>query len=299
MTRQQNDELKQLNAHLEDLVAERTLALASAHDKLKKNYFHSIKTFSNLLEMRGGRHMGHARRVADMSFKIAKAMQLDDTLCNDILIAALLHDIGHIGQGDDFLQKPVSHLSTPETAQYRHHTVFGEQALMSHEDMQSVAPLIRSHHERHDGQGYPDGLQGNEIPVGARILAVTDTYDDLRGGHLVSRNLSLSEARAIMERGRGTQFDPEALDVFLSLLPAETTVDAPQAVLLRPDELRAGMVMAKDFLSPQGVLLLAAEHMLSGDLIDRIKLFERRSGRPMLLATRPGASSSAQPKEQP
>ncbi|MFT3859487.1 MAG: HD domain-containing phosphohydrolase [Aquabacterium sp.] len=290
MTHAQNEELKHLNAHLEDLVAERTEALEAAHERLKKNYFQSIKTFSNLLELRGGRLLGHARRVADMSFKVARAMKLDEAACNDVLIAALMHDIGHIGQGDELIAKPITLLSPAETHQYRQHTLFGEQALMWLDDMQAVAAIVRGHHERHDGQGYPDGLAGEAIPVGARILAVADAYDDLRNGHLVSRHLSLAEARAILERGRGTQFDPDVLGIFFHLLPPETAADPPQAVLLRPDELQPGMVMARDFLSSQGMLLLAAEHVLSPDLIDRIKLYEKRGGRPVLLATRPGIS---------
>lgn len=295
LTRDQNEELKHLNANLEALVADRTKELEQANERVKKNYFNSIKTFSNLLELRGGQLMGHARRVADLSLKTAKALALNDAQTNDVLIGALLHDIGQIGLPDALLNKPVSKLTPPEAAQYRMHPVLGEQALMGQDDMQNVAAVIRAHHERYDGQGYPDGLAGQDIPLEARILAVADAYEDLVNGRLVSEHIKPADARALLARGRGTQFDPDVLDAFMSLFAHESehkdspgqTVNDAQAVLLRPEELQAGMIMARDFLSPQGVLLLASEHVLTTDLIKRIRLFERRNGRPILLATRP------------
>jgi response regulator RpfG family c-di-GMP phosphodiesterase len=287
LTLQQNEALKHLNSNLEALVAERTQELELANDKVKRNYFNSIKTFSNLIELRGGQLMGHARRVGDVSLRIAKAMKLDDAAANDVVIASLLHDIGLIGLPDYVFTKATSRLAPADVAQYRQHTVFGEQALLGQDDMEAVATLIRSHHERYDGQGYPDGLAGQDIPLGARILAVSDAYDDLLTGHLVSERLTPTEARTVMERGRGSQFDPDVMDAFSTLFaPTVTMAEQQTAVLLRPEELEAGMVMARDFLSPQGVLLLASEHVLTEDLIGRIRLFEKRSGRPILLATK-------------
>lgn len=287
LTLRQNDELKHLNAHLEGLVAERTKDLEVAHDRLKKNYFNSIKAFSNLIELRGGQLMGHARRVADLSLKTAKAMRLDEAQTNDVLIAALLHDIGQIGLSDALMHKATARLTPSEAASYRLHPIYGEQALMGQDDMQSAAALIRAHHERFDGQGFPDGLREQEIPLGARILAVVDTYEDLMTGHVVKDHLASSEARLVLERGRGTQFDPDVLDAFIGLFASPSPPSDRQALLLRPHELQPGMVMASDFLSPQGVLLLATEHVLTTALIERIRLFEQRSKRPTLLAVLP------------
>ncbi len=288
LTLSQNEALRTLNTNLEGLVAARTHELAQANERLKKSYFTSIKSFSNLLELRGGQLMGHARRVADLSLKTAKALNLGEVTSNDVLIAALLHDIGHIGLPDALLSKPAAHLTPAEATAYRLHPLYGEQALMGQDDMQGAAVIIRSHHERFDGQGFPEGLKGEEIPIGARILAVVDTYEDLLHGQLVPEHVRSEHARALMWRGRGTQFDPWVLDAFMSLFEnGQEPPSDPHAILRRPDELEPGMIMARDFLSPQGVLLLAAEHTLSRDLIDRIRLFERRSGRSVLLATRP------------
>lgn len=285
LTLRQNDELKSLNANLEALVAERTQDLEIAHDKLKKSYFNSIKSFSHLIELRGGHLMGHARRVADLSLRTAKALQLDDTAINDVLIAALMHDIGHIGLPDHIIAKPVSRLLAAEATQYRLHPIFGEQTLMGQDEMQSVAALIRSHHEHHDGTGFPDGIAGDDIPMGARILAVADAYEDLQSGQHMTEHLSPAEARIVLAKGRGTQFDPLVLDVFLCLFSSASAHHDETPLLLRPEALQPGMIMARDFLSPQGVLLLATDHVLTEDLINRIRVFERRGGRPILLAT--------------
>ncbi|MEO5732163.1 MAG: HD domain-containing phosphohydrolase, partial [Rubrivivax sp.] len=214
LTQQQADELKALNASLEIKVALRTEDLKQAGEKLKKNYLASIKAFSNLIELRGGQFVGHARRMADLARRTARAMGLSETDQQEVFIAGLLHDMGQIGLPDALLARSVPRLSDEESLLYRRHPVLGEQALLALDDMQRVAALIRSHHERHDGRGFPDGLQGHDIPAGARILAVADTFDDLQSGHLGAA-LSVAEARTIILRGRGTQFDPEAVDIFL------------------------------------------------------------------------------------
>jgi response regulator RpfG family c-di-GMP phosphodiesterase len=284
LTARQNEELKSLNSSLEKKVEARTADLAQANDRLKRNYFNSIKTFSNLLELRGGQLMGHGRKVADLARKTAKALNLGEETVHELFIAALMHDIGFIGLSDQILSTPVTKLSPEDLARYRMHPIFGEQSLMSLDDMQPVATLIRAHHERHDGRGFPDGLQGDDIPIGARILSVVDTYEDLLSGHCISNSLSPTEARTVIRHGKGTQFDPVVTDAFLNLFAAPPAPAAQKPLMLRTSELQPGMVLAKDFLSAEGVLLLAADHVLTMELIERMCAFERRSGQTFLIA---------------
>jgi len=160
----QNRELQQLNATLEEKVEARTRELAQAHRRLGRNYLASIRAFSNLLELRGGQMLGHSRRVADLGRRTAQAMQLPESEQQAVFVAGLLHDIGYIGLPDALLSCPIRRMSDEDLALYRKHPVLGEQALMALDDMQPVAALIRSHHERPDGQGFPDRLQGDAIP---------------------------------------------------------------------------------------------------------------------------------------
>ncbi len=154
--------------------------------------------------------------------------------------------------------------------------MLGEQALLASDDMQGVAPLIRAHHERWDGQGFPDGLRGAAIPLGARILAVADAFEDLRSGRIDGQALSPLDARRTVLAGRGSQFDPDVVDAFASLFSAAPPKPMVPTLRLRTAELRAGHTLTQDFVSPEGVLLLSAGQRLDDDLIGRICAFERR-----------------------
>src|SRR3989344_639216 len=148
-----NQELTCQNETLEEKVAERPSELLSLSKKLKKNYLNSIKVFANLLEWRGGHLSGHSRRVADLARRTARAMNLPEADQQDAFIAGLMHDIGQIALPDSLLGRPVPKFSEEEMLQYRRHATLGEQALMAMDDMHVVANIIRSHHERYDGQG--------------------------------------------------------------------------------------------------------------------------------------------------
>jgi response regulator RpfG family c-di-GMP phosphodiesterase len=286
LTLAQNLELRTINDRLEQRVLERTNDLGRANKRLKQNFLTSIKAFSNMIELRGGPLIGHGRRVANVARTIAQAMHLDEPMIQDVFIAALLHDIGHIALPDAFLARPVARLRPEELAQYRQHPLLGEQVLMPLEDMQNVATIIRDHHERHDGQGYPDGKAGSEIALGARILAIADTYDELQNGHLGGARPNATEARVLLQQGRGSQFDPDVIDVFLQASQAEQRRQPDPLHLVATRDLVPGMVLAGDLLSPQGVLLLVAGHVLTDTLIRRIQQFENREGQAMLVNVR-------------
>ncbi len=202
-------------------------------------------------------------------------MALDAELIRDIVIAALLHDIGHAALNDEVLQYPVTRLGSEELRRYRIHTIFSERVALA-ADMQRIAPIIRSHHERWDGRGFPDALPGEAIPLGSRILAVADAYDDFCAGRIDGRALSALEARATVIEGRGKQFDPAAVDAFSSIfLDASPKLVEPR-LQLRTGDLRPGHTLAEDLLSPEGVMLLSAGRQLDEDMIGRIREFDRR-----------------------
>jgi response regulator RpfG family c-di-GMP phosphodiesterase len=213
-------------------------------------------------------------------------MALPDEEQRHIFIAGLLHDIGLIGLADKVLAKPVARYTDEEMALYREHCVRGEQSLMALEDMQPVMAIIRSHHERWDGQGFPDRRSGSDIPLGARILAVADAFDDLQHGAVAGTPTSAAEARQLMRPSRNQQFDPEVLDVFLHITePQKPTVEA--RLMLGCDALEPDMVLGSDLISGRGVLMLTAGHRLTPALIRRIREFELREGSKLELHIRP------------
>lgn len=286
----QNLELRDANEQLEQRVQERTEALSRANDTLKRNYLTGIKVFSGLIELRGGRLAGHGRRVADMARRLSQAMGCPDEESQQIFVAALLHDIGLIGLGDTILAKPAARCDAAETTQLQRHAEIGEQALMPLEEMQPVAALIRAHHERFDGEGYPDRRAGAAIPLGARILAVVDVFDELQNGHLIEAPMSVQEARTVIRHGRGTQFDAEIVDVFLHITEPQRPKASPE-VQLTSALLEPSMVLARDLVSPTGALMLAAGHVLTASLIQKIQEFDRRMGGKLAIHVTPRRAS--------
>ncbi|MCC6445705.1 MAG: HD-GYP domain-containing protein [Armatimonadetes bacterium] len=152
----------------------------------------------------------HSERVAILALRIGERLGLGVEDLKRLHSAALLHDIGKIAISETLLQKKEG-LSDEELARMRLHSVIGMRILEQVEGLKEVAPLIRHHHERMDGQGYPDGLQGEAIPLGARIIAVAETYDILISD--MPWRLTLPPAAALEELRScaGTQFDPAAV----------------------------------------------------------------------------------------
>ncbi|MFC5302545.1 HD domain-containing phosphohydrolase [Azospira restricta] len=277
LTVRQNEELKALNQSLEEKVQARTQELALANEKLKGSFLTSVKVFANLIELREGALAGHSRRVADLARKIAAKMGLAGRDLQDVFLAGLLHDIGKIGLPDSLLAKPVTHMSGDDLGAYRKHTIKGEQSLMALDELRGAAALLRSHHERFDGQGFPDGLSGLAIPLGARILALANDYDGLQIGIISPRRLNPEEAKKLIVDGRGKRYDPQVVDAFLSIF-GSVEPEPGGGVLVPLADLQPGMVLARDLVTRDGVLLLAADYLLDERLIRQIQDYARAEG---------------------
>ena len=157
----------------------------------------------------------HIERVGACAGAIAEDMGERD-LCEPIRLASLLHDIGKVAIADAVLLKP-GPLDRSERDRMKRHTVIGHELLMGYEGelMRLAAEIALNHHERFDGDGYPDGLAGDAIPLSGRIVAVADVFDALTHDRVYREAMPVEDALAVMARGRGRQFDPDALDAFL------------------------------------------------------------------------------------
>ena len=282
LTRAQNEELKELNAGLEDKVRQRTAEIEQvngflnlANDRLKQNFLVSIKVFSGLMELRGSNVAGHSRRVAELARKLAVHMATDAKTQQDVFFAALLHDIGKIGFFDGLLVRPVSKMNSEDLGRYRRHPQAGEAALMPLDELKDVSKIVRSHHERFDGQGFPDGLLEADIPLGARILAVVNDYDGLQIGTLAEKRMTPDEAKALLIQSRGKRYDPNVVDAFIELLGGLAQDIARDKAVSHAD-LKVGMVLSRDLVSREGVLLLAADFTLDVHLIRQIQDYAHR-----------------------
>ena len=292
LTQSQNEELKVLNNSLEDKVRQRTSEIEQinsflnlANDKLKQNFLISIKMFSGLMELRGGAIAGHSRRVAELARKMGAHLGVQAKDLQDLFFAGLLHDVGKIGFPDTMLTRPVSKLAGDELGRYRKHPAAGEAALMPLEELKEVARIVRSHHERHDGQGFPDGMEGTTIPLGSRILSVANDYDGLINGMLSEKRMSPEEARTMIVQLRGKRYDPVVVDALLHSLDSMVREVVNEKSVSYPD-LKVGMVLAHDLHSREGALLLAGDTVLDLTLIRQIQEYARRENHAISVAIR-------------
>jgi response regulator RpfG family c-di-GMP phosphodiesterase len=289
LTRKQNDELRDLNANLEEKVRARTEEvrqtmgfLEVAHEKLKKSFLTSIRVFSNLIELREGEMAGHSRRVADLARKLALRMGMSEVEAQEVMVAGLLHDIGQIGLPDKLLHKQFNTLSGDDRAAVIKHPIVGQASLMALEQLNGAAKLIRSHHERFDGLGYPDGLRGLEIPLGARVLAVANEFDGAQMGYMTSKRLNADAALVFIKEGRGRRYDPQVVDAFVAMMGGDgETTPREREIALYPGDLKVGMVLNRDLVTRDGLLLLSRDYVLDEALLDQLKHFERTDGRPL------------------
>lgn len=163
---------------------------------------------------------GHSERVAELARRLALHLRLPPAEVELIALAARVHDIGNLGLRSTIFTKP-GPLSPVEWRDVRTHTEAGARLLRDLPELAAAAPLVLSHHERWDGRGYPQGLQGEDIPLGARIIAVADAFDAMTSERPYRRALPPVLVRAELEDGRGTQFDPRVVDALLELLARE------------------------------------------------------------------------------
>ena len=203
---EQMNEIKRINEEL-----------SSTYEKLEKAYLDSIQTLRYTVEAKDPYTRGHSDRVSKYSVLIGKYLGLSDSDLKTLEVGGLFHDIGKIGIPDSILLKE-SKLTDDEYSQIKNHPSIGAHILCNAEVFQDIILIVKHHHERFDGNGYPGKLKGNDIPYLARIAAVADTYDAMTSRRTYRDPLSLDVVKAEIERCSGTQFDPEIAKVFLDIL---------------------------------------------------------------------------------
>lgn len=180
---------------------------------MKQQYFETIKTLSNALDAKDNYTNGHSMRVAELSVLIANKMQMMPNHVEVIKTAAVLHDIGKIGISDAIINKP-GRLDMSEIYEIRRHPEIGEQILKDVKALKKIAKIVKHHHERYDGNGYPDSLMGEEIPMESAIISVADAFDAMTSNRIY--RLAMTEDRAIEAIciEKGMQFHPEVVEAF-------------------------------------------------------------------------------------
>jgi len=204
-----HEELGRLRAQL----AERDREAAQRERQLRASYEATVRALAEAVEARDAYTARHAERVAAYGLEIAHACGIDTTASADLEFGFLLHDVGKIGISDAILYKP-GRLTDDERDAMRRHPVIGEEIVRGIDFLDGARQVVRSHHERWDGTGYPDRLAGERIPLAARVFAVADTFDALTSDRPYRAAAPFGEARRVIAEAAGTQFDPTVAAAF-------------------------------------------------------------------------------------
>ena len=202
--------------HLEEMISTRTSRLRAIMQDLERSYDITIGAMGDALDLRDQETEGHSKRVTAYTIELARAFGVSPDELRIIARGAFLHDIGKIATPDAILLKP-GRLDEAETTVMREHCQQGYEMLRKIPFLRDVAEIVYAHQESFDGTGYPRGLKGTEIPLGARIFAIADTLDAMTSDRPYRKGTSFAAARSEILRCSGTQFDPAIVEVFLQI----------------------------------------------------------------------------------
>lgn len=280
---QQKQEFEEWNDSLKKRLLQTTATIREQSQTIKsldeKNLAALLsRTFDNFFEVVGDRTAVHARTVSTMVTAVAREMNLDAEIVATFRLAALLHDAGKFGTLSHTQQKHQEDMSESERSDYRQHPARGVEMFAKVEELADILPLIRGHHESYDGSGFPDGLRGEAIPLGARLIAIADHLE--KTAHSVDRNRAEYALMNAKFYG-GILLDPQLLPKFQAITKivyyegkkAGTIAE----VEIGPTELLAGMTISRDVESGSGVLLMQKGIVLDVAGISLIRSHYRKS----------------------
>ena len=183
----------------------------------KSPYLTTVQILRNIVEYKDTYTIGHSFRVSKYSLLIGKYMKLSRTNLKNLKIGSMFHDIGKVGIPNHILLKSGA-LTNNEYLQIKSHPLIGSHILFPTTIYSQIIPIVKFHHERFDGNGYPAKLQGEEIPLLVRIVTIADTFDAMTSGRTYRKSLPLDVVISEFKKNKGTQFDPEITDIFLDIL---------------------------------------------------------------------------------
>ncbi len=210
-------DLIRLQTNLSQEVEKKTQEVTEQHEKLERISMQIVKTLSGAIDAKDTYTNGHSTRVAEYSREIARRAGFSKAVQDDIYMMGLLHDVGKIGIPDAIINKPTK-LTDDEYAIIKQHPLMGAEILENITEFPKLVTGARWHHERYDGKGYPDGISGEDIPMEARIIAIADAYDAMSSRRSYRDVLPQTQVHAEVEKGKGTQFDPEFAEIMLAMI---------------------------------------------------------------------------------
>ncbi|CAB3771001.1 chemotaxis protein CheY [Burkholderia sp. MSh2] len=304
----QNEALRRFNTALEAQVRARTeelgqtvLFLEAAQRDLKSSFTAMVQVCASMIELRCGDAGGYAMRVGEISRRLALSLELGELHAQDVYFAGLLHGIGKLSLPDELLRKPPGRMTAEEHGLFQQHPLRAQMVLMPVAQLHRVASIVLHQYERFNGRGTPDGLAGDSIPFGSRIVAVVRDFEGLRKGDIGAPH-SVEQALDAMRSQAGLRYDPRIVDRLGELMrdPASLGIAASVASI-KSAQLRDGMQLADDLRTHRGVLLMTKGSVMSAHQIELVRRFETREGTPfdILVLAGKGATTQAPNGDEP
>ena len=311
LTSMQNKQLRKLNDNLEEQVQKKVREIWKKNEELSRlnkeietSFFNVVRSFGSLLHAQVPVLAGHGRRVSNHARGVGRLLGVSEKTMINIEMAALLHDVGQRSADAPF-GAPVSSLSKADFAAYLRHPEEGQTMVRIIEQLDAAGLMIRSHHEQFDGLGFPDGLAGNDIPLGGRIISVCDAYDRIvhlehENSEVVAEFKSRNKSTASMKRdfvvrmaakehlkaNSGAKFDPEIVEAFLEVL--KNLSEAPsRELVVNIKSVRPGMILSRPLYSARGQYLLPDDTVLTSRHISKLRIIAGHGGLGKLLVLNP------------
>lgn len=276
LTQAQNEELRELNSSLEQRVEERTQEVRSLAQRLDETLSGTTEVLGQLAERHSPTLGNHSRRVAKLALQLGEQLELSSTEMFQLRHGAALHDIGKLGVSPDILAQPRSQLTDIQRELLDQHVGHGESLVSVIPNMEAASRFVRHHHEHYDGNGFPDQLCREDIPLGARIVAVADAFDNLLNSRDSYGETSPRAALELIRHRSGSWFDPRvvaALESCVQAKAADGESTQESELEIHPDDMVEGMVLARDLTSCRGLLLLNSDTVLNEESIALIQRF--------------------------
>ncbi|MBN1906247.1 MAG: response regulator [Deltaproteobacteria bacterium] len=296
LVKKQNLELKKINKSLEQKVEERTREIQVKNQELEQGLYNTVRAFASLVDNSSPAMEGHGRRVSLMSKQLAQALKLSEIEIMNVEIAALLHDIGKIGLPERLFFIDSSKMSEEEKGLYNNHPEEGQGVVKFIHKLDHVGLLIRSHHERYDGRGFPDQLSGDLIPLESQIISVADRYDkivhlgidkekcikdylrerNITQDHFAPEALIKAAAAFYIKKNAFIEFAPDVVKVFLNYIEKQGVNDEDEKEI-PVEKIIAGMILSRSLYTTNGRFLLPYNTKLTPDLVNKLKALQQRN----------------------
>lgn len=296
IVKKQNKELKEINKSLEQKVEERSEQIKGKNRELEQNLYNTVRAFASLIDNSSPAMEGHGRRVSLLSKQLAQSLNLSDNEIRNVEIASLLHDIGKVGIPENLFLVDNFKMTEEEKELYSRHPEEGQEIVRFIKKLDHVGLIIRSHHERYDGRGFPDQLSGDVIPIESQIISVSDRYDkivnlgvdkercineylkdrDITGDHISQNALLKSAAIFYIKKNAFSEYSPDIVKAFLDLTESRG-IDAEDDKEISLEKITAGMVLSRSLYTTNGRFILPYNTELTPELIRKLKSLQSRN----------------------